>query len=91
MKRFIISKAVLYIATIIIVIIIAGCAPTVETVYVTNPLTRPERPVLPKISGQDLQCVSKDTYQKLYDRQRLIVEYAVTLEAIIDSTKNETR
>ena len=34
-------------------------------------------------------CIDQSTYQKLYDRQRLIKDYAIVLEAIIDSTQDE--
>jgi hypothetical protein len=86
-QRLFISKMILYAAVIAILVLIApGCA-TIETRYVTTELSRPERPVLPKIKGSELQCVPQETYQKLYDRQRIITEYAVKLETIIDSTK----
>lgn len=68
-------------------LLFAGCAPTIETQYVTRPLDRPVRPALPKVPAQELDCLTEPTYQKLYDRQRLITDYAVTLETIIDSTK----
>jgi hypothetical protein len=67
---------------------LAGCVdPVIQKEFVTVELSRPERPVLPKVSGNELSCLSRDTYQRLYDRQRAITDYAVTLEAIIDSTK----
>lgn len=69
----------------IIAATLLGCAPKIE--YVTVPLDRPERPVLPRISDAELRCLDKETYQKLFDRYRLVKEYAITLEAIIDSTK----
>lgn len=66
-------------------ILLSGCSPIIQ--YVTVPLDRPERPALPRISDAELQCLDRQTYQKLYDRYRLVKEYAVTLEAIIDSTQ----
>lgn len=73
------------------VLLLTACAsePKVEFVYVQKPLTRPERPVLPHVKEAELQCLAKDAYQRLYDRQRLLREYAVTLESIIDSTKRK--
>lgn len=66
---------------------LTGCIdPVIQTEYVTVELPRPARPVLPRISGKDLACLAQDAYQRLYDRQRAITDYAATLEAIIDST-----
>ena len=65
-------------------LLLAACAPEIQ--YRVLPLARPERPVLPKIKAQELTCIDQSTYQKLYDRQRLIKDYAIVLEAIIDST-----
>lgn len=80
-------RLVTYFVIAMVLAALAACTPTVDVRYVTRELTRPPRPVLPKVAEADLSCVSQDTYQKLYDRQRLISEYAKTLEAIVDSTK----
>lgn len=71
-----------------LLIFLIGCQPTIQTRYVTTELSRPVRPLLPRVSAAELECVSQDAYQRLYDRQRLVVDYAVELEAIIDSTRN---
>lgn len=75
----------------LVILLLTACAsePKVEFVYVQKPLIRPERPVLPHVKEAELQCLSKDAYQRLYDRQRLLREYAVALESIIDSTKQK--
>ena len=70
---------------LIFVLLLSGCESRVE--YLAYPLDRPERPLLPKIKADDLMCLKQETYQKLYDRQRLITDYAITLETIIDSTQ----
>lgn len=72
---------------ILILALLVACTPTIQTQYVTRPIDRPVRPALPKILAQELDCLTEPTYQKLYDRQRLLTDYAVTLETIIDSTK----
>jgi hypothetical protein len=72
---------------LLLLLALTACTPVIQTEYVTQPLTHDPRPVLPKISAQELQCLSDETYQKLFDRQRLVVEYASSLEAILDSTK----
>ena len=76
-------------AIILMGVSVSGCAPEIQTVYITQPLHHPSRPVLPKIKAADLQCLNQNDYQKLYDRQRLITDYAIMLEAIIDSTIKE--
>jgi len=68
-------------------LLLAACAPEIQ--YRVLPLDRPERPVLPKIKAEELMCIDQSIYQKLYDRQRLIKDYAIVLEAIIDSTQDE--
>jgi hypothetical protein len=78
---------ILYAAAITLVVLFATGCTTIETRYVTTPLSRPERPVLPRIKGGELKCLPQEAYQKLYDRQRLITEHAIKLETIIDKTK----
>lgn len=86
MKRVIdMVKAIWAVACLLLIVVfLPSCAPTV-TRYVKVPLSHEQRPILPKISANDLECLSQATYQKLYDRQRLLTDYAVTLEALIDS------
>ena len=71
----------------IILTILGSTACThVETQYITSPLTIPERPVLPVLSADDLQCLSDDAYRRLVERNRLRREYAEEMEVIIRST-----
>ena len=71
----------------LLILLLCSCQPVIQKEFVTTELTRPNRPILPKVKATDLNCLSQDAYQRMYDRQRLVIEYAVTLEAIIDSTK----
>lgn len=71
----------------LISLMLVACTPVIQTQYITTQLSHDTRPMLPKITAQELACLDKLTYQKLFDRQRLISEYAINLEAIIDSTK----
>ncbi|MDY6979203.1 MAG: hypothetical protein SV201_04940 [Pseudomonadota bacterium] len=66
----------------------SGCT-TLETQYVTQPLHRPERPLLPAVSEEELSCLAQGTARKLTERQRLRREYAEKLETIIDGTHNQ--
>jgi hypothetical protein len=76
-----------WIVVLLVVALLISCTPVIETRYIIQPLTHEPRPVLPKIKASELECLSQDTYQKLADRQRLISSYAITLEAIIESTQ----
>ena len=76
------------------VLLLSGCSmfdskpPTAveKLVYVTVPLTLPERPTLPTFGGKDITCISPEIKQKLLDRDRIRSEYAKELEIIILST-----
>lgn len=71
---------------IVFSLVLASCAPVIQTKVIPCELSRPERPVLPKIKASQLQCLDLQTYQALYDRQRVTTDYAIELETIIDST-----
>lgn len=70
--------------SIFLALLLVGCSPIVETRFVRPTLDRPNMPILPKVYGTELECLSKDAYQRLYDRQRLTVDHIKQLEAIID-------
>lgn len=72
------------IAAMTLTILGSGCAG--ETVYVTKPLPLPPRPVLPPLPGYELQCLERETYELLRDRQRERRQYCEELEAIIKGT-----
>lgn len=73
---------------IVITLIILGSGCT-RTVYKPVPLDRPERPALPAVEAQALQCLSDDTFSRILEREQLRREYAEELEVIIDSTQPE--
>jgi len=68
-------------------LMLVACTPAIQTEYITTPLSHDPRPLLPKITSQELACLDKVTYQKLFDRQRLIINYVIDIEAVVDSTK----
>ena len=73
-----------------LMILTSGCATPqrkVQYVYVPIPLERPERPVFPNVSKNDLMCVSNDKLQSLKMRDDVMKTYMNRLEAIIDGTK----
>lgn len=78
-------KAILCVIWLIVycAFFLSGCT---DIQYVPVHLSRPERPTLPKIDAIELECLSKDTYQKLIEQKWIKAEYTQKLEAIIDST-----
>lgn len=75
----------LMVAAITLTLIGSGCA-TKEVQYLPEPLPLPARPVLPKISPEEIECLDKDTYMKLMWRDFSRRFYAEKLEAIIRAT-----
>lgn len=69
-------------------LLLAGCAPDVRVVPVPVDLTGrlPVRPVLPTVTAEEVACLTEPAYQRLYDRQRLLREYAEQCEAIVKAT-----
>lgn len=68
----------------LIALVLAGCAPKV--VYQQTPIYAPERPALPRIAGETLQCLSDETYTAIIERDRELKLYSETLEALIEAT-----
>ena len=67
-------------------ILSAGCATEIRTVYVQEPLPLPERPEVPTIKGEELMCLSDEAYAKLVERDQVQFEHIKRLEAIILTT-----
>lgn len=90
MKRAIeYAQAIIAILWLLLLIVwLPGCAERIQ--YVTVPIQRETRPILPKVTAKELECLSKDAYQKLYDRQRLMGDYTTILETIIDAHNGTT-
>lgn len=63
---------------------INGCAE--KLVYVQPKLTYTNMKTLPKMSFQQLQCLSDNTRQDLLTRDKIMKEHIIQLESIIDST-----
>lgn len=58
-----------------------------RVVYVTTPLTLPQKPELVKIQSDSLSCVSDDVKWALLKRDVAIKNYISELETIIRSTQ----
>ena len=72
-------------ALVIGIIFLAGCA-TTEPVFVQEPLPVPDRPNLPTLNADMLQCLSDDAYEALVVRDTMLQEHVRRLEAIIQTT-----
>jgi len=75
-----------------------GCAVNVDKtpvsvpqriVYVSTPLRLPVKPVIPKLSSSQLECVSDDTKKILLERDNVMKNYIKELETIITSTQTK--
>lgn len=66
------------------VCILCGC--NKETVRDAFCIDRPSRPTLTRVSADDLQCLSDDSYLRVIQRETQIKEYAEALETLIDGT-----
>lgn len=67
------------------IISVAGCA-TTESVFVQEPLPVPDRPNLPTLNADGLQCLTDEAYEALVVRDTMLQEHVKRLEAIILTT-----
>lgn len=78
------------IALLVIAMSLLGCAsslpPVEKVIYVTTPLSLPNKPALPTWTSADMQCLSTDMKQKILERDRVRKSYSEELEVIIKST-----
>lgn len=76
------------------IFVTSGCSiltptPVEKLVYIRTPLVRPNRPILPTLNSDELECLSPNAKQKLYNRDLIRKHYAEDLESIIDSTHSD--
>ena len=86
LKKF--ARAPVVVAGIISVLALTGCK-TTETIYIQHALPIPDRPVLPTIPPEDLECLSDSAYENLAVRDTLLQEHIKRLEAIMLTTHPE--
>ena len=79
------KKHVIRLALVAGIIFLAGCA-TTEPVFVQEPLPVPDRPNLPALNADHLQCLSDEAYEALVVRDTMLQEHVKRLEAIIRTT-----
>ncbi len=84
-RAYLMAAAIISMATGSLV----GCSVAPEIRYIQEPLTLPPRPVLPRLSADDVQCLTDDAYRRLVERDMYRRQYAEELEAIIRSTHGD--
>lgn len=67
------------------IILSSGCAKE-RIVYAQDPLPIPDRPELPRIKADSIQCLSDDAYESLVKRDALQASHIRLLEVIIMTT-----
>lgn len=68
--------------TVILVLALIGCTPTVEYRAVPSWLV-PNQPVVPTVRAEDLRCLSDETYLNLAERDRAAWQYVRELRALL--------
>ena len=70
----------------VIILSLAGCATKTEVFFSQDPLPLPDRPHLPLISSEEMQCLSEKTYEGLAVRDATLKKHIDRLEDIIRTT-----
>lgn len=77
--------------TVLILILAGSSAACTTTKYVSKPveLPLPDRPPIPTVSPEELECLTDEAYKKLADRERYIILHTRRLEAIIHANNQK--
>lgn len=78
-----ISRSSVVLAAVLIVLATVGCSATPERVYVSPQCSVPPQPTVPNIDSEALASVDDETYWRLEERERLLVDWAFELRAIL--------
>lgn len=76
-----------YLWIAIIPLMVACIEPRV--VYVPTKLGLPDEPPIPKVSSEDLQCLSDEAYTQVVERDRVCRTQVKALKAVICSTNDD--
>lgn len=68
-----------------ITLLVAGCT-TTKTDYTAPPLPLPDRPSLPLVPAETLECLTDEDYEALAVRDAALQQHIRRLEAIIRTT-----
>lgn len=64
-----------------------NASPKDRIVYVSVPLVKVEKPVLPNINYNEIECLSDKTKNTLLERDNVMKKYIKKLETVIESTQ----
>ena len=73
---------------LVLVAVTTSCATKTEYVYISPDLPLPDRPALPRIMPDALQCLSDDAYALLVERDAIQGAHIERLEAVIRSVQD---
>ena len=72
-------------------LLLSGCAGDPPPRVVAPDLPTVPRPVLPKLTAEDLACLSEDAYSRVLERDIQRRQYAEKLEAVIGGYQDWAR
>lgn len=85
-KQSKLSRLTLAANALLVTLVISGCKSTPEVIYLKPECSVPVRAELPQIDAGALwDAVGAETYDKLADRERLIVDWAREMELMLTS------
>lgn len=74
-------------AFVLIVLVTTGC--TTKTVTIKPECEIPELAPMPVIMSDDMECLADDVYWALMDRERLLADWALKMEATLEVVCNK--
>ena len=78
----VITIAIMAVLAFVFAAVLSACSP----VQCVKPVYDIERPVLPEVSRERLQCLDDQTYLDLAERDLLLRSYCEMLEAVVEET-----
>ena len=79
-------KLLLIASLVTTLLLLTGCA-TPAPIVTQIELSVPVEPAYPRLTAEDLNCLTQDAYERLATRDREKRQYIQILKAIIESTK----
>lgn len=80
--RWLVSRLKLAgLASVLSVLVIAGCT---KTITIKPECEIPQLAPLPVIMSDDMECLADDVYWALMDRERLLTDWALEMEATLE-------
>lgn len=78
------SRPILAASALLAILVISGCKSTPDVIYLKPECSVPVRAELPQVDAGELwDAVGDETYDKLADRERLIVDWAREMQLML--------